>query len=101
MASIGRRGLLGAVPMLASAAVAARSGHAEVAVLSVACDTTLATALQKVAAAYRARAGVRVYVFPTGPGLILPQLRRDIQNDIVVTQVAIMEQIALAGIITS
>ncbi len=69
--------------------------------LSVACDTTLAPALRKAAVAYRARTGVRVYVFPTGPGLLLPQLVRDIQNDIVVTQVAIMQQAAQAGIIAS
>ena len=63
---------------------------------------------------YHARAGVaeggrgvpgagwlRVYVFPTGPGLLLPQLLRDIQNDIVVTQLTILEQAAQAGIVAS
>ncbi len=42
-----------------------------------------------------------MFVFPTGPGLILPQLVRDIQNDIVVTQTAILEQAAQAGVIAS
>ena len=55
---------------------------------AVNCDTTLAPALRKVVDAYKARFGGHVFVFPTGPGLILPQLVRDIQNDIVVTQVA-------------
>ena len=50
----------------------------------------MAPALRKVGAAYRARSGVPVFVFPTGPGLILPQLVRDIQNDIVVTQATIL-----------
>ena len=40
-----------------------------------------------------------MFIFATGPGLILPQLVRDIQNDIVVTQTAILEQAAQAGII--
>ena len=39
--------------------------------------------------------------FPPVPGLILPQLVRDIQNDIVVTQTAILEQAAQAGVIAS
>jgi hypothetical protein len=42
-----------------------------------------------------------VFIFATGPGLILPQLVRDIQNDIVVTQTAILEQAAQAGIIAA
>ncbi|HET7883417.1 MAG TPA: substrate-binding domain-containing protein [Acetobacteraceae bacterium] len=67
--------------------------------LSLTCDTTLAPAMRKAAAAYRARTGVQIYVFPTGPGLILPQLVRDIQNDIVVTQTPILDQAAQAGVI--
>ena len=39
--------------------------------LALNCDTTLAPALRQAAAAYRARTGVRVFVFATGPGLIL------------------------------
>jgi molybdate transport system substrate-binding protein len=87
-----------ALPLLALAAV---SGPvlADTVDLSVACDTTLAPALRKVAAAYRAQSGVRVFVFPTGPGLILPQLVRDIQNDIVVTQTAILDQAVQAGVV--
>jgi molybdate transport system substrate-binding protein len=67
--------------------------------LSLSCDTTLAPALRKAAAAYAAKTSVRVFVFATGPGLILPQLERNIQNDIVVTQIAILEQAAQAKII--
>jgi molybdate transport system substrate-binding protein len=69
--------------------------------LAVTCDTTLAPVLTKVGSAYTARSGTRVFVFPTGPGLILPQLERDIQNDIIVTQVPILEQAAQQGIIKS
>jgi molybdate transport system substrate-binding protein len=69
--------------------------------LAVSCDTTLAPALRKVGAAYRVRSDVRVHVFSTGPGLLLPQRLREIQNDIVVTQVAILEQAAQAGVVAS
>lgn len=93
---IGRR----ALPLLglAAALVPARADTLD---LAVTCDTTLAPALRRAGAAYRARSGARVFVFPTGPGLILPQLNRNIQNDIVVTQVPILEQAAQAGIIAS
>jgi molybdate transport system substrate-binding protein len=62
--------------------------------LSVSCDTTLAPALRKVGAAYTARTSARVIVFATGPGLILPQLERNIQNDIVVAQIPLLQQMA-------
>lgn len=96
----GRRRLLGGLPLLAVAA-ATTPARAEPADLVVSCDPTLAPALRKVGAAYLSRSGVQVHVFPTGPGLILPQLLRDIQNDILVTQVAILEQAAQARVIAS
>ena len=88
------------LPLLALAA-AIRPAAAETIDLSLACDTTLAPALRKVAAAYAAKTSARVFVFPTGPGLILPQLVRDIQNDIVVTQITILAQLQQASIIAS
>ncbi len=89
-----------ALPLLALAAISAPA-LADTADLSVSCDTTLAPALRKAAAAYRAQSGVRVFVFPTGPGLILPQLIRDIQNDIVVTQTALLDQAVQAGVVAA
>ena len=93
-----RRWLLASVPtlLLASAAGQAAGGD-----LAVNCDTTLAPALRKVVDAYKARFGGHVFIFATGPGLILPQLVREIQNDIVVTQTAILEQAAQAGVIAA
>jgi hypothetical protein len=85
--TFGRR----ALPLLALAA-AVRPAVAATVDLSLACDTTLAPALRKVAAAYAAKTGVRVFVFPTGPGLLIPQLERNIQNDILVTQLPILLQ---------
>jgi molybdate transport system substrate-binding protein len=95
--ALGRRRLM-LLPALALAAGAAPA-LADTTDLAVSCDTTLAPALRKVAAAYLARAGVRVHVFPTGPGLILPQLLRDIQNDIVMTQLELLDQAMQAGIV--
>jgi ABC-type molybdate transport system substrate-binding protein len=94
--TVGRR----ALPLLALAASIAEA-HADTVDLAVTCDTTLAPALRKVAAAYEARTGVRVFVFATGPGLILPQLVRNIQNDIVVTQTMILDQAVQAGVVAS
>jgi len=93
---IGRR----ALPLLAIAAAAAPA-RADTVDLALNCDPTLAPALRKASAAYRARTGVHVFVFPTGPALILPQLTRDIQNDILVTQVPVFEQAERLGIIAS
>src|SRR3954471_9586052 len=89
-----------ALPLLALAALGTPA-LADTIDLALNCDTTLAPTLRKVAAAYKARSGVRVFVFPTGPGLILPQLVRDIQNDIVVTRTTVLEQAARAGVVAS
>jgi molybdate transport system substrate-binding protein len=94
--AIGRR----ALPLLVMATTIARA-RADTVGLALNCDTTLAPALRQAAAAYRARTGVRVFVFATGPGLILPQLVRGIQNDIVVTQPAILDQAVQAGVVAS
>jgi hypothetical protein len=80
-------------------AVAMGSARADTADLAVTCDTTLATALREAGAAYTARTSVRIFVFPTGPGLILPQLERDIQNDILITRLPIIEQATQRGLI--
>jgi molybdate transport system substrate-binding protein len=89
-----------ALPLLALAAIGSPA-LADTVDLSVTCDTTLAPALRKAAATYKAQAGVHVFVFPTGPGLILPQLVRDIQNDIVVTRTTTLEQALQAGVVAA
>jgi molybdate transport system substrate-binding protein len=93
-----RRWLLAGAPTLVLASVPAWGAGGD---LAVTCDSTLAPALRKVADAYKARFSSHVFIFPTGPGLILPQLVRDIQNDIVVTQTAILEQAAEASVIAA
>ena len=98
-AGVGRRRLLQALPAVALLGVAARAEAADVPELALACDTTLGPALRAVAAAYANATGVRVSVFPTAPGLILPQLERQVQNDIVVTQPATLTAAMQAGVV--
>jgi molybdate transport system substrate-binding protein len=43
---------------------------------------------------------VRIRVFPTAPGLVLPQLEREIQNDIIVTRIAVIDLAEKAGLVT-
>jgi molybdate transport system substrate-binding protein len=68
--------------------------------LAVTCDAAAGPAVSAAGKAYRAKTGVRVRVFPTPPGLVLPQLEREIQNDIIVTRVAVIDQAEKAGLVT-
>jgi molybdate transport system substrate-binding protein len=68
--------------------------------LAVTCDTAAALAVRAAGTAYRARSGVRIRVFPTAPGLVLPQLEREIQNDIIITQLATIDQAGKQGLLT-
>lgn len=96
---VARRSLMRALPVLALAGVARPAQAADVPELALACDTTLGPALRAVAALYRRRTGVRVNVFPTPPGLILPQLLRQVQNDILVSQDATLSAAVRAGVV--
>ena len=51
------------------------------------------------AARFRERAGVRVVVFPTPPGLVLPQLSRQIQNDLIYVRRPVGEAAMQAGLV--
>ncbi len=92
-----RRSLLAGLPMFALA----RPALADAIGLSVACDTAIASALRLAGSAYRQATGARIYVFPTGPGLLLPQLERNIQNDILVSQLPILDQASQARLISA
>jgi molybdate transport system substrate-binding protein len=96
-AVIARRSLLGAAPLLALAGLAKAATRD----LALTCDTTLAPALRKASAAWRAKTGAQVFVHPTGPGLILPQLQRQIQNDILVSQLSLLDQALHDGLIAA
>jgi molybdate transport system substrate-binding protein len=67
--------------------------------LAVTCDTAAAPAVKAAGTAYRLKTGVRIRVFPTSPGLVLPQLERQIQNDVIVTRIAVIDQAEKAGLV--
>lgn len=97
---IGRRRLIQALPAAAMLAVATRARAATSGSdLVLMCDMTLGPAMRAVGTAYANATGVRVDVFPTRPGLILPQLERQVQNDVVVTRVAKLDAAVSAGIV--
>lgn len=86
-----------------AAAVLAAAPRARAAVdigeLVLSCDTTLGPPMRAAATVYANLTGTRINVFPIGPGLILPQLERSVQNDIVVTEPAILNAAAQAGVV--
>jgi molybdate transport system substrate-binding protein len=96
---IGRRHFLqvmSVLPLLASVRVA----NATVTDLVLNCDTTLAPSMRSAAAAFAARTGIHVHVFSTPPDLILPQLAREIQNDLVITRQATIRRAEELNIIS-
>jgi molybdate transport system substrate-binding protein len=91
-----RRRLLTVAPVMLAIAGRAMATTTD---LAVTCDAAAASAVSAAGAAYRARSGVRIRVFPTAPGLILPQIRREIQNDIIFTQIAVIDQAGKEGLV--
>jgi molybdate transport system substrate-binding protein len=82
-----RRGLLLTVPALPLAALATPA-RAETTDLILNCDPALAAPMAAAAQLFAKTHGVLVNIFPTPPGLILPQIARHIQNDMVITSSA-------------
>jgi molybdate transport system substrate-binding protein len=83
--NVDRRSVIRAIPALPLAFVA-HAANAATTNLVLNCDTALGPVMTTAAARFFQRANVRVRVFPTGPGLLLPQLAREIQNDLICTQ---------------
>src|SRR6185437_11099676 len=102
---VARRGWLTRAPIvaLAASASAVTSARADddftTTDLAVSCDDAAAPALRRAAMAYRKQSGVRVRLFPTAPNLLLPQLQRDIQNDIILTRVEVIDAAEKLGIV--
>jgi ABC-type molybdate transport system substrate-binding protein len=98
---IGRRRLLQALPAAAIITAASRARAASSAdELVLACDTTLGPVMRAAASIYADRTGEQVNVFPTGLGLLVPQLERDVQNDIIVTQVSTIDAAVQANVVS-
>jgi ABC-type molybdate transport system substrate-binding protein len=93
---VSRRALFAAAPVAAMAMVTVAA--AETTDLALTCDAAAAPAVRKAAAAFTERSGVRVRVHPTSPALIVPQLSREIQNDILFSQIAILDAAQQAGL---
>jgi molybdate transport system substrate-binding protein len=96
-----RRRLLAVAPAgVIAATLNHRGARAETTTdLAVTCDTAAGPAVIAAALAFRQRTGVRIRVFPTAPGLVLPQLERQIQNDIIVTQIGTIDQAERTGLV--
>lgn len=95
---IQRRGFLtaaAATPVIAISAAA----RAEPTDLALTCDTAAAPAIERAAQVYRAKTGVWVWVHATAPGLVAPQMQRQIQNDILVSTPATLDALEQAGLI--
>ena len=88
-----RRFVLKALPAapLALAASPARAGTTD---LVLNCDTALAAPMRVASRRFAALGGARVRVFATPPGAMLPQLARAIQNDLVITRQAVLDEAA-------
>jgi hypothetical protein len=91
---LARRGLF-----MAAATLAAFPARAESNELALMCDVTLGMTLRLAADAYRASTGVRITVFPSAPGLIVPMVSRDALIDIVVTRLSTLAQARNAGVL--
>lgn len=100
--SFSRRRLFAVTPaaLIATVMISDTALAATTTDLAVTCDAAAAPAVIAAGTAYRAKTGVRVRVFPTAPGLVLPQLEPEIQNDIIVTQIAVIEHAEKEGLVT-
>ncbi|MGY2051113.1 substrate-binding domain-containing protein [Methylobacterium sp. JK268] len=96
-----RRRLLLSLPLLSLAAAKPQESGGAITTtdLVLNCDTALGPVLTRAAEVFRAATGVQVRIFPTSPGLLVPQLVRKVQNDLLVTQEAVMAQAQAAGLI--
>jgi molybdate transport system substrate-binding protein len=93
-----RRGLLLTLPAVPLVALATPA-RAETTDLILNCDPALAAPMAAAAQLFAKTSGVLVKIFPTPPGLILPQIARHIQNDMVITRSsAIADAVAAATI---
>ncbi len=67
--------------------------------LAVNCDTPAVPALWRAAKAFRQQSGVRVRILPTPSNLELPQLEREVQNDIVLTRQEVIDAAEKQGLV--
>ncbi len=93
-----RRRILQAIPALPMVA-AASTAQATTSDLVLNCDPALVPPLEQASRSFFRSSGVRVRLFPTGPGLLVPQLSRVIQNDLICAQAQSIEAAVQAGLV--
>lgn len=89
-----RRRLIAAASLLAAARAAAAAEG-----LVLTCDLAAAPAAAAAIRAFRAQTGIRVRMVPVPPDLIVPQLRRESQAGIVLTQPRWLDQAGRQGLL--
>lgn len=96
-----RRGLLAGAPTVVLLAAGAARADEDFTTtdLAVSCDDPATGAVRRAAAAFRQKSGVRVRLFPTASNLLLPQLRREIQNDIILTRLDVIDAAQALGLV--
>ena len=97
---IERRRVLQASAVLPLAAMASAAPAATTDIV-LNCDTALAPVMTAATARFFQQSSVRVRVFATGPGLILPQLARQIQNDLICTRRDAVDAAASADLVAA
>ncbi len=77
----------------------APSGRAAIPDLTISCDPTLQSAIRRVGARFTAETGAPVHVFSAPPPLLVAQLERDVQIDILLTLAATLDEAARRGVV--
>jgi molybdate transport system substrate-binding protein len=97
--ALDRRYLFRAAAALPLLGVAAETARADTTDLALLCDRPLAPVLESLKVAFRAQSGVEIFFFPTSPALILPQLQREVQIDLVVTTQARLQEGVMLNVV--
>lgn len=95
--AISRRLLLGSALAAPALAVAATTSQAATSWYPMACEPPLVPALRVASDAFVAASGIRVFVLPTSSTLLLPQLARFVQSDLVMARADLVDALAAQG----
>ena len=77
----------------------APSGRAAIPDVTISCDPTLQSAVKRVGARFTAETGAPVHVFSAPPPLLVAQLERDVQIDILLTLAETLDDAARRGVV--
>ncbi len=91
---LGRRAVLALLAVAAARPAAAAEGRAAIPDLAISCDATLQPALRRVAALFSARTRAPVHLFSAPPTLMLAQIERQTQTDLLITVAGALDEAA-------